>query len=274
MPNPLVVAAVVNAGVSILAGSKQASASRLVGRLTKEANYENASDVMQVAAINASAITGAAANNANAVLAGGEADALAIERATLQNLAHISIQSEEDLRLHKKAERGLAGEIRAMAASSGFVAELGSPQYHLNAQVIEGFRRRDYMVTKQKLTLLTTASEGRDRRDITRFKANQQAEVLMANASLQAEVAMADAAARAAAMERAGEIAEEAGQANAAAAMWGAVGNAVSSGMNLYAAGGGFSSPPPMAPVGSTASYSSYGSSFSGPYSSSFSTWA
>ena len=273
MPNPLVVAAVINAGVSILAGSKQASASRL-GRLTKEANYENASDVMQVEAINASAITGEAANNANAVLAGGEADALAIERATLQNLAHISIQSEEDLRLHKKAERGLAGEIRAMAASSGFVAELGSPQYHLNAQVIEGFRRRDYMVTKQKLTLLTTASEGRDRRDITRFKANQQAEVLMANASLQAEVAMADAAARAAAMERAGEIAEEAGQANAAAAMWGAVGNAVSSGMNLYAAGGGYSAPPPMAPVGSTASYSSYGSSFSGPYSSSFSTWA
>lgn len=274
MANPLVVAAFANAAVSLIGGSKQASAHRLAGRLTKEANYANAEDVMQVAAINAAAITGAAANNAAAVLEVGEANALAHERATLNNLAHVSIQSEEDLRLHKKAERELAGEIRAMAASTGFVAELGSPQYHLNAQAVEGFRRRDYMINKQKLTLLTIASEGRDRRDITRLQANQQAEVLMANASLQAEVAMADASARAAAMERAGEIAEEAGIANASAAMWGAVGNAVSSGIGLWAQGGGFSSPAPTATTASLGSYSSYGSSFSGPYMPSFSSWS
>jgi hypothetical protein len=272
MVDPITIAMVASTGLKLLAGSKQAAASKLAGRLTKEANYANAEDVTEVAAINVAAITGAAENNARAVLRVGEANAIAIERATLNNLARISIQSEEDLRLHKKAEKGIAGEIRAMAASSGFVAELGSPQYHLNAEVIEGFRRRNYMLNKQKLTLLTTAHEGMDRRDITRLQSDQQAEVLIANAGLQAEVAMADAAARAAAMERAGDIAEQAGQANASAAMWGAASSAVSSGIGLWAQSGGFSTPMPAStPV---ASYSTYGSTYSSLYNSSLPTWS
>ena len=188
----------------------------------------DADDVEKVAEINVASILGAATNNARAIKNVGEANALAVERATLANLRHIKMQGVEDIRLHRKAERELAGEIRARAASTGFVAELGSPQYFRNAQVAEGYRRRDYQIKKIVLTALTTAQAGKDRRDIFRYESQQKASVIQANADLQATVIRADAGARAASMRRQGDIALQTGNAQASAAMWSSISSGIS----------------------------------------------
>jgi len=224
---------------NIIGGMKKSSALKKGGKLSHDAFDANADDVEKVAEINKRAILGAAANNAKAYRTVGEANALAVERATVANLTHIKMQGEEDIRLHRKAERELAGEIRARAASTGFVAELGSPQYFRNAQVEEGYRRRDYQIKKIVLTALTTAQAGKDRRDIFRLEADQKAKVIISNAALQAEVAMADAAARAASMRRQGDIALATGNAQASAAMWSSISSGISSGVNMHLRMGG-----------------------------------
>ncbi len=224
---------------NIIGGMKKSSAIKKGGKLSHDAFDENADDVEEVAEINVASVLGAATNNARAIRNVGEANALAVERATLANLMHIKMQGVEDVRLHRKAERELIGEIRARSASTGFVAELGSPQYFRNAQLEEGYRRRDYQIKKIVLTALTTAQAGKDRRDIFRYESEQKAGVIQSNADLQATVIRADAGARAASMRRQGDIALATGNAQASAAMWDGISSGISSGVNMHLRMGG-----------------------------------
>jgi regulator of protease activity HflC (stomatin/prohibitin superfamily) len=83
------------------------------------------------------------------------------------------------------------------------------------------------MLNKHLQTLWTMEQEGSDRAYIYRLTAGENAKVTVANAELSARVTIAEAEARSASMERGGDIAYETGNANASAAMWGGIGNAI-----------------------------------------------
>lgn len=217
------------------AGDEAAAMIMEGGALSKTASYANAADVESLGALNAGAITGAAKNNATMMREIGYANAQAIADATLQNLNLYKIQSDEEIRLHKRDERWHAGEIRAMMASTGVMVNSGSPMAYLQAEIKSGIQERHFMQTRDAYTMLAMADEGLKTSLLTVTEANYNAQVTEKNAALQASVTIAEATAQAAAMRRQGDISAQVGVANAQAARAGGTSAAI--GMIGQAAG-------------------------------------
>lgn len=188
------------------------------GALSKSASYANAADVEGLGSMNAGAITGAAQNNAAMMRDIGYANGIAIADATLQNLNLYKIQSDEEVKLHRRGERWHAGEIRAQLSSTGVMVNSGSPMAYLQSEVQAGIQERHYMQQRDAYTMLSMADDGVKQTLLTVKEANYNAQVTQQNASLQAGVAMAEATAQAAAMRRQGDISAQVGVANGQAA--------------------------------------------------------
>jgi hypothetical protein len=195
------------------------------GQAAYDAAFANAADLRNFAGFNADAILGAAGRNAEAYMRIGEANAGAIERATVRNLMLYGMQADEEVRRHIIGEKKIAGNIRAAVGASGVQTNTGTPLHFLNSEVMEGYTQRQFMIAKHYQTMWTMAEEGKDRAFITRLTASENAAVIMSNAEAQAAVSLMDAARQAAAMERGGEVARLTGNAQGQAAMIGAIGN-------------------------------------------------
>lgn len=231
----------IQTGISLIGASQASSAadeaSELMmegGALSKDASYANAADAERLGSINAGAITKAAYNNALATREIGYANAQAIADATLHNIRMYKIQSDEEIRLHKRDERWHAGEIRAMMSGTGVMVNSGSPLAYLRSEITKGIQERQFMQTRDAWTMLGFAEDGMRQSLLTVKTANWNAKIAQDNASLQAGVVMAEAVAQAAAMRRQGDISAQVGVANAQAARasgqasaLGAIGNAV-----------------------------------------------
>ena len=211
------------------------------GQLSKDASYANAADAERLGALNAGAITGAASNNASMMREIGYANANAIADATKHNLQMYQIQSQEELRLHKRDQRWHAGEIRAMQASTGVQIGTGSPLAYLNSEITKGIQEQHFMETRDNWTMLGMTDEGLKQSLLTVKSANYNAKVTQDNAALQAQVTIAESIAQAAAMRRQGDISAQVGVANAQAARAngtagaiGAIGSAVGYAGNAY----------------------------------------
>lgn len=223
------------------AGNEAAELAMQGGELSKGASYANAADVESLGALNAGAITGAAKNNADMMRTIGYANAQAIADSTLHNLRVYSLQSQEQIKLHRRDERWHAGEIRAMQGSSGVMVNSGSPLAYLNAEITKGIEERQFMQTRDAYAMLGMADEGLKRSLLTVQQANYNAKVTQDNAALQARVTIAESVAQAAAMRRQGDISAQVGVANAQAARAsgtasaiGAIGSAAGSLGNAY----------------------------------------
>ena len=207
---------------SAASGAKEAQ--RLAeegGKMSQAASYANAADVESLGALNAGAITGAAKNNASMYREIGYANAQAIVDATMHNLRMAKIENDEQQRLHIRDERWHAGNIRAMAGSSGVMVNSGSPLAFLNSEITKGIQERHFMEHRDAWTMLGLTDDGLKRSLLTVKTANWNAKVTEQNAALQANVAMSEAIARAAAMRRQGDISAQVGVANAQAAYYG-----------------------------------------------------
>jgi len=245
------------------AGDQAAELAMQGGELSKGASYANAADVESLGALNAGAITGAAKNNAEMMRTIGYANAQAIADSTLHNLRVYSLQSQEQIKLHKRDERWHAGEIRAMQGSSGVMVNSGSPLAYLNAEITKGIEERQFMQTRDAYAMLGLADEGLKRSLLTVQQANYNAKVTQDNAALQARVTIAESVAQAAAMRRQGDISAQVGVANAQAARAsgtasaiGAIGSAAGSLGNAYSSWVG-SNPTP--------GYNNWMSTYAGP---------
>ena len=211
------------------------------GALSKAASYANAADAEALGARNAGAINKAAANNAQMGREIGYANANAIADATLINLKLYSLQSNEEVRLHRREEKWHAGEIRAVVSSSGFAVNSGSPLAYLQSEITKGLQERTFMQQRSAHTMIGMADEGLTSSLLTVKTANYNAKVTQDNAALQASVAIATATAEAAAMRRQGDISALVGVANAqaaraqgSAAAISAIGSAVGYGASAY----------------------------------------
>ena len=233
------IAAAIIGGVSLFTGYKQSKAYEKGGEAAKWAAYLNASDLRDLALFNSSGYREAGSVNANAIRVIGEANALAIERATARNVMMYGIQAGEDRRRHILQERLTAGSIRAMPGGAGVQTNTGSPLHYLNAQVDLGIRERRFGDIKAYWTIRNMSEEGADRAYVTRLDAEQRAFVTEYNAELQAEMSYLEAMRQATAMERSGDVQQATGSANASAAMWGGIGNALSAGLSAYTSMGG-----------------------------------
>lgn len=247
------------------AGDEAAELAMQGGELSKGASYANAADAERLGAINAGAITGAAKNNAEMMRTIGYANAQAIADSSIHNLRMYNIQSQEEIRLHKREERWHAGEIRAMQGSSGVMVNSGSPLAYLNAEIEKGIEERHYMQTRDAWAMLGLAEDGLRQSLLTVQSANYNAKVTQDNAALQASVTIAEATAQAAAMRRQGDISAQVGVANAQAARsmgtagaLSAIGNAAGYAGNAYAAWKNTQSP--VSYSGSTFNWSTTGS--------------
>jgi len=238
MPLPIAWA-VGSALVSLYSGYKASSAAKKGGAAAREAAFANAADIRGFGDFNAQNILQVGAVNAQAIVDVGEINSQYIERSTERNIGLYGLQADEDVERHVRAEKQVAGDIRARASGSGIQVNTGSPLQFLNAQVDEGIRQREYMVLKHTETLYSMAEEGKDKAFVTRYTADKNAEVTMANAQANASMALANAELSATQQERSGELAYQSGQVAGQSAMIQGISGAVSSGMNTYAMAGG-----------------------------------
>lgn len=246
--DPVTAIAVANIGLSLLGASKADKAADRAyelamegGSLSRDASYANAADVERLGAVNAGAITKAAYNNALATREIGYANAQAIADATLHNVQMYKIQSDEEIRLHKRDERWHAGEIRAMMSGTGVMVNSGSPLAYLRSEITKGIQERHFMEYRDAWTMLGLTDDGLKQSLLTVKTANWNAKITQDNAALQAGVVMAEAVAQAAAMRRQGDISAQVGVANAQAARaqgqasaLGAIGSAIGYAGNAY----------------------------------------
>lgn len=217
------------AGISLLQGYFGSKAAKASGRAQQEAAYANAADLREFAGINANLLLGAANRNAEAQLVIGEANASAVERATLRNLMLYGMQADEEIRRHIYGERMAAGRVRAMVGAAGVQTNTGTPLMFLYEQVDEGIRQRKFMVAKHDQTMWTMAEEGKDKAGIMRLTASENAAVIMSNAEAQAHVSVLDAERQAKSLERSGQVAYATGQAQGTAALLSGIAGAVGS---------------------------------------------
>ncbi len=241
----------VMAAASIYSGYSASRSAERGGALARDAAFANAADIRGFGDFNASNILEVGAVNAQAIVDVGEVNAQYIERATERNMHLYGLQAEEDVERHIRAEKQVAGDIRARASGSGIQVNTGSPLQFLNAQVDEGIRQRGYMVLKHTETLYSMAEEGKDKAFVTRYTANKNADVTIANAQANASMALANAELTAAQQERSGELAYQSGQISGQQAMIQGITGAVSSGLSAYSMAGGFT---PAATVATPAS--------------------
>lgn len=238
MPLPIAWA-IGSALVSLYSGYSAGQAAKAGGSAAQAAAYENASDIRGFGEFNAANILGVGAVNAAAIIDVGEINANYIERSTERNIHLYGLQAGEDLNRHVRAEKQVAGDIRARASGSGIQVNTGSPLQFLNAQVDEGIRQREYMVLKHTETLYSMAEEGSDKAFVTRYTADKNAEVVMDNAEANAAMALANAELTATQQERSGDLAEQSGQIGGQLAMIQGVTSAISGGMQAYSMAGG-----------------------------------
>lgn len=231
--------AVAAAAASIYSGYAGSKAAKAGGKAAQEAALANAADIRDFGAFNASSILNVGSINAQAIIDVGEINAQYIERSTDRNLFLYGLQADEDVNRHVRAEKQVAGDIRARASGSGVQVNTGSPLQFLNAQVDEGIRQREYMVLTHTETITSMAEEGKDKAFVTRYTADKNAEVTLANAQANAEMALANAELSASQQENAGELAYQSGQIAASQSMIQGVTGAISAGSSLFAAGGG-----------------------------------
>ena len=92
---------------------------------------------------------------------------------------------------------------------------------------------------KHTETLYSMAEEGSDKAFVTRYTADKNAEVVMANAEANAAMALANAELTATQQERSGDLAYESGQIGGQLAMIQGVTSAISGGMQAYSMAGG-----------------------------------
>ena len=235
--------AAVQAAASLYAGYKASSAAKKGGAAAQEAAYENAGDLREFGSFNASNILSVGAVNAQAIIDVGEVNANYIERSTERNLMLYGLQADEDVNRHVRAEKQVAGDVRARASGSGIQVNTGSPLQFLNTQVDEGIRQREYMVLTHTETIQSMAEEGSDKAFVTRYTADKSAEVTMANAEANAAMALANAELAATQQETAGDLAKESGNIAGGMAMVQGITGAVSS-VASYGMGGGFTPAP------------------------------
>jgi hypothetical protein len=225
------------AAMSLFSGISAKNAAKKGGKAARDAANANAADIREFGAFNSDQILNAGSINASAIRDVGEINAQYIEKSTLRNIKLYGMQAEEDVRRHFRAEVQTAGDIRARVSGSGIQVNTGSPLHFLNAQVVEGIRNRRYMVNKHNETLFTMAEDGKDRAFVTRYTADKNAEVVMANAAANAATALAAAELSATQQERSGDLAQQqAGVAGQAAMMQGITG-AIGAGMNAWGSG-------------------------------------
>jgi hypothetical protein len=225
------------AAMSLFSGISAKNAANKGGKAARDAAYANASDIRGFGEFNSSQILQAGSINAGAIRDVGEINANYIERSTARNIGLYGMQAEEDVRRHFRAEVQTAGDIRSRAASSGIQTNTGSPLQFLNAQVSEGVRNRDYMVNKHNETLFTMAEDGKDRAFVTRYTADKNAEVVMANASANAATALASAELSASQQERSGDLAQQQAGVASSAAMIQGISGAIGAGINAWGSG-------------------------------------
>lgn len=225
---------------SLFGGYSASKSAQAGGAAAQEAALANAADIRDFGAFNASSILNVGGINAQAIIDVGEINAQYIERSTDRNLFLYGLQADEDVNRHVRAEKQVAGDIRARASGSGVQVNTGSPLQFLNAQVDEGIRQREYMVLTHTETITSMAEEGEDKAFVTRYTADKNAEVTLANAQANAEMAMANAELAASQQENAGELAYQSGQIAASQSMIQGVSGAIGAGANLFAASGGF----------------------------------
>jgi hypothetical protein len=231
--------AIAIAGSSLYSGYKGKQAAEAGGSAAQAAAEANAADIRGFGDFNASSILNVGAINAQAIIDVGEVNANYIERSTERNINLYGLQADEDVNRHKRAEKQVAGDIRARASGSGIQVNTGSPLQFLNAQVDEGIRQREYMVLKHTETLYTMAEEGSDKAFVTRFTADKNAEVTMANAEANAAMALANAELAASQQENSGELAYQTGQIAGSSAMIQGITGAISGGLGAYSMAGG-----------------------------------
>jgi hypothetical protein len=228
---------IIGIGTSLFSGYKSSSALKSSSKAAREAAYANAEDLRALAESNSGAYREAGAYNANSIRYVGEANALAVENATTRNMFLYGMQADEDRRRHILQQKLTAGTIRAMVGASGVQTNTGSPLHYLNSQIDLGIRERRYGDLKAYWTLRTMFEEGEERASVIRLTADQQADVTEYNANLQAEMSYAEAMRQATAMERSGDVTMATGNAQASAAMWGGLSNALGAFSTAYNAG-------------------------------------
>lgn len=235
-----IIAASIIAGASLYSGYKASKAAKAGGAASQEAAFANAADIRGFGDFNSSNILSVGAVNAQAIVDVGEVNSQYIERSTERNISLYGLQADEDVERHVRAEKQVAGDIRARASGSGIQVNTGSPLQFLNAQVDEGIRQRQYMVLKHTETLYSMAEEGSDKAFVTRYTADKNAEVTMANAEANASMALANAELSATQQERSGDLAYQSGQIAGQSAMIQGVTGAISGGLSAYSMAGGF----------------------------------
>ena len=229
---------------SLYYGYKGSQAAKAGGAAAQSAAYENAGDLREFGSFNAANILSVGAVNAQAIIDVGEINSQYIERSTERNLMLYGLQADEDVNRHIRAEKQVAGDIRARASGSGIQVNTGSPLQFLNTQVDEGIRQREYMVLTHTETIQSMAEEGSDKAFVTRYTADKSAEVTMANAEANAAMALANAELAATQQETAGDLAKETGNIAGGMAMVQGITGAVSS-VASYGMSGGFQQAPP-----------------------------
>ena len=228
----------IGTAVSLFAGYLQSRSNSRAGDAARAAAQENAADLRDLGSHNAAAITEAGYYNAGIIREIGEINAQYIEKSTERNIALYGMQASEDERRHIRAEVVNAGSIRAKVSGSGVQTNTGSPLHYLNSQVSEGIRQRRYMVIRHFETMKTMHEDGADRAYVTRATADGNAKITIKNAETQASMAIANAEAQAQAQERSGEVAHETADANANAAIIGAIADVGVDIMANYGGGG------------------------------------
>jgi hypothetical protein len=241
------------AAMSLFSGISAKNAAKKGGKAAQDAANANASDIRDFGEFNSDQILNAGSINASAIRDVGEINANYIERSTARNIKLYGMQAEEDVRRHFRAEVQTAGDIRARSASSGIQANTGSPLQFLNAQVGEGIRNRRYMVNKHNETLFTMAEDGKDRAYVTRYTADKNAEVVMANAAANAATALAAAELSATQQERSGDTAQAGAKIAGQSAMMQGITGAIGAGVNAWGSGA-FTTTAPNFQTGYTAS--------------------
>jgi len=234
----MVWATAVLAAASLFSGYSASQSAKKGGAAAKDAAFANAADIRGFGEFNAGNILNVGAVNAQAIVDVGEVNATYIERSTERNIMLYGLQADEDVNRHIRAEKQVAGDIRARASGSGIQVNTGSPLQFLNTQVDEGIRQRDYMILKHTETIFTMAEEGKDKAFVTRFTSEKNAEVTMANAEANAAMALANAELSATQQERSGELAQTAGAIAGQQAMIQGITGAISAGVGSYNFGG------------------------------------
>jgi len=217
----------IGVGANLYSGYKQKQSYEEGGEASRDASYANAADLVALAGDNRALATDAGVVNADAIRTIGEANAIAVEKATGRNMMIYGLQVDEDRRRFLIQQKETAGTIRAMAGASGVQTNTGSPLYYLNSQIDKSIREKRYGDIKAYWTLRNMYEEGTDKADIIRLTADQQANVTEYNANVQSEMAYNDAIRQAAAMQRSGDVNAQIGAAQGSAAMWGGIGNAI-----------------------------------------------